>query len=107
MLSPFDGMGEVLAGVHGAPVIHRSQGGAEANYQWILREYPQDMFAGPEGAIATGTPELRVPRDQALGVAPGDEVETQDGRRFLIGAQIVSPNPARDALITFELRSLD
>jgi len=107
MGSPFEGMGAALAGVHGAPVTHRPAGGGEITRRWIVREFPEDDFSGSERPIASASAELRLPRGDLPGVATGDEIETEDGARFEIGPRIATPNPASDALIPFELRSLD
>lgn len=106
MAGPFEGLGTILAGALGGPVIHRPVGGGEATRQWHVREYPEDAF-GDERSVQTARGELRVPRDQLVGVASGDEIQTEDGRRYRIGARIPTPNPGTDALIPFELRGME
>lgn len=106
MPGPFEGMGATLTGVLGAPVIHRPVGGGEFTRRWHVREYPDDVFGG-ERPVQSATAEARIPRDQLSGVGAGDQIETEDGRRFVIGARIPTPNPGADALVPFELRKVE
>lgn len=107
MTSPFDGMGEILTGALGAPVVHRSATfGAEIR-NWHLRVYPQETLPGDDRPVLGEVAELRVPRAEAEAVQPGDEIEAEDGSRYRIAAETPSPSPGRDALILFELEALE
>lgn len=105
MPGPFEGMGKLLTGALGAPVTHRPADGAARVRVWHVREYPDEMLGG-ERPVQAAFGELRVPRSDAADITAGDEIETEGGTRYVIGARVPTPNPASDAPITFEIRRL-
>lgn len=105
MPSPFEGMGKILAGALGAPVVYRPAGGAATQKVWHVREYPEDILGG-DRPVQSAMGELRVPRSDAVAIAAGDAIETENGDRYLIGARVPTPNPAGDALVTFEIQRI-
>lgn len=106
MPGPFEGMGTILAGALGAPVIHRPGFGMRAEKTWIVRTYPEEVFPGEARPVAGVEVELRVPRHEADEVSRGDEIETAEGVRYRVGPRRPTPNPAPDALIQFELTEI-
>lgn len=101
----FDGMGAIAAGVFGDPVMFYPAVGDPAEKAWILRETALDLLPGEPRSVAGSDVVLRVPRDQAVVVAIGDEV-TQGARRYRVAARIAPPLQGDDALVTFEMEDV-
>ncbi|AKO96827.1 hypothetical protein MALG_01651 [Marinovum algicola DG 898] len=107
----FDGMSDILAGVHGAPVTHIDGGAVEAEIRAIFREEPEEAPDDRGNDVLTLRPYLAVPRDVAAGFVTGpvagDQVVLADARRFRLLAAQYGGSPAADGLVYFDLEELD
>lgn len=111
-MSFFDGMSDILAGVHGAPVTHISTASnLRSDIRAIFREEPQESTDDRGNDQLVLRPYLAVPKDIAAlfvtGPAVGDVIELSDARCFRLLAAQSGGSPAPDGFVYFDLEEIN
>ncbi len=102
----FDGVGEILTGVLGAPVSYLPQSGPAREVPSIFRE-EQVEAEDPEGRIVLiMAPIWRVRRDLVPELARRDRIHIADSRVYEVDEIWPPATPAADALTRCTLRKV-
>ena len=109
-MSLFDGMSDILTGVHGAPVTHIDGADVETTIQAIFREEPDEAPDDRGNDVLTLRPYLAVARDIAAGFVTGpeagDRIALSNIRQFRLLAAQSGGSPASDGLVYFDLEEI-